>query len=362
MANKKKVVALLYGGRSVEHGVSVNSARNIFEYVDRERFEVLSIGISQSGQWFLNASVNKDIEQGKALGLILDPHSPGFLLLSTGDRIKADIIFPVLHGTDGEDGSIQGMIKAMDMPMVGTGVLGSSLSMSKIIAKRLLKEAGLPVTRFLTYDYSERDTIDFHKIEAALGLPFMVKAASLGSSVGVSKVNDESDFKKAVDEAFRYDDAMIIEEFVKGREIECAILGNYPPQASYPGEVVINSKYDFYTFDAKYVDPEAVRIDVPAKLDNETAERIREVSVKSFIALNCNDFARVDLFLDSKGKVYVNEINTIPGFTNSSMFPMMWKERGINFTDLITRLLDLALERYAGGKRIERGFASSLKF
>ncbi|HTJ49773.1 MAG TPA: D-alanine--D-alanine ligase family protein [Cyclobacteriaceae bacterium] len=358
----KKKVALLYGGRSVEHGVSVNSARNIFENFDKERFEVLPIGISKSGQWFLNNTVSKDIEQGKALGLILDPHSPGFLLLSTGDRIKADIIFPVLHGTDGEDGSIQGMIKAMDIPMVGTGVLGSSLSMSKIIAKRLLKDAGLPVTRFLTYNFTEKESISFSEISSTLGLPFMVKSASLGSSVGVSKVNNEKDFEVAVEEAFRYDDAMIIEEFITGREIECAILGNYPPQASNPGEVVISSKYEFYTFDAKYVDPDAVRIDVPAKLDASTIDRIKDVSVKSFLALNCQDFSRVDLFLDKDGKVYVNEINTIPGFTNSSMFPMMWKERGIGFSELITKLLDLALERYNRSKRIERDFQSSLKF
>jgi len=361
MANKKKI-ALLYGGRSVEHGVSVNSARNIFQYIDKDRFEVLPIGISKNGQWFLNTAVSKDIEQGKALGLILDPHSPGFLLLSTGDRIKADMIFPVLHGTDGEDGSIQGMIKAMDIPMVGTGVLGSSLSMSKIISKRLLKEAGLPVTNFLTYDFTDKDSIDFDFIKKTLGLPFLVKSASLGSSVGVSKVNDRTDFDKAIEEGFRYDDAIIVEEYVSGREIECAVMGNYPPEASYPGEIVINSKYEFYTFDAKYVDPEAVEINVPAKLTSDVAEQIRDVSIKSFLALNCNDFARVDLFLDKKGKVYVNEINSIPGFTNSSMFPMMWQERGISFTNLITTLLDLAMARYDRGKRIERDFQSSLKF
>jgi D-alanine-D-alanine ligase len=361
MSNKKKV-AILYGGRSVEHGVSINSARNIFEYIDKSRFEPLPIGISKTGQWFLNTTIGKDIEQGKALGLILDPHSPGFLLLSTGDRMKADIIFPVLHGTDGEDGSIQGMIKAMDIPMVGTGVLGSSLSMSKIVAKHLLKNAGLPVTRFLTYNYTEKDQISFEEISSTLGAPFMVKAASLGSSVGVSKVNNAGDLINAVDEAFRYDDNMIVEEFISGREIECAILGNYPPQASNPGEIVISSKYEFYTFDAKYVDPDAVKIEVPAKLDTHIIDKIKEVSVKAFQTLNCEDFSRVDLFLTKEGNVYVNEINSIPGFTNSSMFPMMWKERGISFPDLITKLIDLALERYDRGKRIEREFQSSLKF
>jgi D-alanine-D-alanine ligase len=360
--SKKKKVAILFGGRSVEHGVSVNSARNIFDHINKDRFEPLPIGITKSGQWYLTSGVTKDIGQGKALGLILDAQSPGFILVSSGDRIKADIIFPVLHGTDGEDGSIQGLIKAMDIPMVGTGVLGSSISMNKIIAKRLLKDAGLPVTNFVSFHHTEKDQIDFKAIKKTLGVPFMVKSASLGSSVGVNKVKSEAGFGKAIDDSFRYDDSILIEEFVKGREIECAVLGNSPAEASYPGEIVINSKYDFYTFDAKYVDPEAVRIDVPAKLDAKTAEKVRDICINAYKTLCCEDFSRVDLFLTDQGKIYINEINTIPGFTDSSMFPMMWKERGIGFTELISRLLDLALERYDRTKRIEREFNSSLKF
>ncbi len=360
--SKKKKVAILYGGRSVEHGVSVNSARNIYENIDKERFEPLLIGITKAGQWFLTSGVTKDIGQGKALGLILDAQSPGFILVSSGDRIKADIVFPVLHGTDGEDGSIQGMIKAMDIPMVGTGVLGSSLSMNKIISKRLLQDAGLPVTNFVAFDYSDKDKIDFKAVKKTLGVPFMVKSASLGSSVGVSKVKNEAAFGKAIEESFRYDDSILIEEFISGREIECAILGNDPPEASFPGEIVINNKYDFYTFDAKYVDPEAVQIHIPAKLDAKIATKVREVCLKAYKTLCCEDFARVDLFLTEQGKIYINEINTIPGFTNSSMFPMMWKERGIGFADLISRLLNLAQERYDWSKRIEREYNSSLKF
>lgn len=359
---RKKKVAILYGGRSVEHGVSVNSARNIFEFIDKALFEPLTIGISKTGQWFLTSGVTKDIEQGKALGLILDAQRPGFTLLSSGDRIKADIIFPVLHGTDGEDGSIQGLIKAMDIPMVGTGVLGSSMSMNKIVAKRLLNDAGIPVTKFLTFHHSEKESISLEKISSLMGMPFMIKSSSLGSSVGVSKVKDEASFRAAVEEAFRYDDYLIAEEFIKGREIECAILGNYPPQASVPGEIVISTKYEFYTFDAKYVDPDAVKIEVPAKLNPAEAERIREISVNAYKVLYCEDFARVDLFLTPSGDIFVNEINTIPGFTNSSMYPMMWKERGIDFADLISRLLELAYERYDRSKRIEREFNSALKF
>lgn len=358
----KKIVAILFGGRSVEHGVSVNSARNIFEFLDKNIFEPLPIGISREGQWFLLNGVHKDIEQGKAMGLILDPHNPGFFLLSSGDRIKADIVFPVLHGTDGEDGSIQGMIKAMGLPMVGTGVLGSAISMNKIISKKLLKDAGVPVTRFLTFDYGEKNSISYYDIVKELGSPFMLKAASLGSSVGVSKVKDENDFMKALEDSFAYDHQVLAEEFVTGREIECAILGNNPPEASYPGEIIISDKYEFYTFDAKYVDGEAVRIDVPAKIDTDTANRIRNIALQSYKTLHCEDFARVDLFLTNSGDIFVNEINTIPGFTNSSMYPMMWKERGVDFTALITRLINLATERHQQTIRVERSFKSSLKY
>jgi len=190
----------------------------------------------------------------------------------------------------------------------------------------------------------------------------MVKSASLGSSVGITKVSKKSEFKNAIEEAFRYDHEVIIEEFVVGREIECAILGNAPAAASNPGEIVISKEYEFYTFDAKYVDSKAVEIKVPAELDKDSIKKIREVSLQAIHALHCEDFSRVDLFLTKKGKVYVNEINTIPGFTNSSMYPMMWKERGVSFTDLITKLINLAYERHNANKRLQHDFQSSLKF
>ena len=354
-------VAILYGGRSVEHGVSINSARNIAEYLDKNKFEPLLIGISTSGIWHLTSSVSKDIESGEKLSLQLNPKSPGFIT-EKGVVHSADVVFPVLHGTDGEDGSIQGLLQAMSLPMVGTGVLGSSMSMNKLVAKKILQEAGLPVARFLYYYFEDREQINFKKISDTLGLPFMIKSASLGSSVGVSKVKNEADLKKAVEEAFKYDDCLLAEEFIKGREIECAILGNHPAQASLPGEIIISSKYEFYTFDAKYVDGEAVKIEVPAKLDTAISETIRQHSLKAYQALKCEDFSRVDLFLTEDGRVFVNEINTIPGFTNSSMFPMMWKERGISFTDLITKLIELSLERAKRSARIQKDFQSALKY
>ena len=357
----KTKVAILYGGRSVEHGVSINSARNIFEFIDKNKFEPYPIGISKKGVWHLTSTVDKEIEKGSSLTLQLNPGKPTFQT-QEGKEFNVDVVFPVLHGTDGEDGSIQGLLKAMELPMVGTGVLGSAMSMSKLVTKRLLKEAGVPVTKFRSVHFNQKDTLSFPECEAEFGLPFMVKAASLGSSVGISKVKSEADFIAAVEEAFRYDDSVLIEQYVKGREIECAILGNYPPQASLPGEIIINPKYEFYTFDAKYVDGDAVKIDVPAKLEFSIVEKIRDLSIKTYQALHCEDFSRIDLFLSDDGKIYINEINTIPGFTNSSMYPMMWKDRGVSFTDLISKLVALCLERFERSKRIEREFQSSLKF
>ncbi|MEK6781577.1 MAG: D-alanine--D-alanine ligase family protein [Bacteroidota bacterium] len=354
-------VAILYGGRSVEHGVSINSARNIAEYIDKTKFEPILIGISTTGAWHITSSVSKEIETGEKLNLQLNPTHAGFIT-EQGIVYKPDVVFPVLHGTDGEDGSIQGLLQAMSLPMVGTGVLGSSMSMNKLVAKKILIEAGLPVAKFLYYYFEDRDQINFQRISSTLGLPFMIKSASLGSSVGVSKVTQEADLKMAVEEAFKYDDCLLAEEFIKGREIECAILGNHPPLASLPGEIIISKKYEFYTFDAKYVDGEAVKIDVPAKLDKDIAETIRQHSQKAYLALRCEDFSRVDLFLTEEGRVVVNEINTIPGFTNSSMFPMMWKERGISFSDLITKLIELSLERAKRSTRIKKDFQSALKF
>ena len=357
----KKKVAILYGGRSVEHGVSINSARNIAANIDKEKFDSLLIGISTQGIWYLNQSVTKDIEHGKKLSLQLNPSTPAFVD-EDGTIHHVDIVFPVLHGTDGEDGSIQGLLKAMELPMAGTGVLGSSISINKLMAKQVLQQAGLPVGKFLHFYYAEKSKISFNEITATLGLPLMVKSANLGSSVGVSKVKNEKEFMIAVEDSFRYDDCILFEEYIQGREIECSILGNHPPKASLPAEIILSSKYEFYSFDAKYVDGDAVKIDVPAKLDQESIEKIREVSVKAFQALHGEDFARVDLFLRNDGKVFVNEINTIPGFTDSSMFPVMWKERGISFSDLITTIIGFALDRFEKTKRIERDFQSGLKF
>lgn len=357
----KLKVGILYGGKSVEHGVSINSARNIETYIDKNLYEAYCIGISTRGTWYVTPAVSKEIEKGSQLKLHLDGTNPRFED-EQGNTVAPDVIFPVLHGTDGEDGSIQGLIKAMGIPMVGTGVLGSAVSMSKLVAKQLMQQAGIPVTDFLFYRHDQLAEIKFEEVKDKLGLPFMVKAANLGSSVGVSKVKSKEEFDHALKDSFRYDDCILLEEYITGREIECAVLGNKPPEASLPGEIIISSNYDFYTFDAKYVDGEAVKIEVPAQLDPEISNTIRNYSIKAYQQLQCEDFARVDLFLSENEKVYVNEINTIPGFTNSSMYPMMWKDRGVSFTLLISRLIELGMERYRNTQRIEKDFQSSLKF
>ena len=305
--------------------------------------------------------MDKHIESGDPLSLRLDPNQATFTS-DQGVTHHFDIVFPVLHGTDGEDGSIQGMLKAMSLPIVGTDVLGSAVSINKIITKKILQAAQIPVVPFLNYHYSERSNINFDYICNTLGLPIMVKAASLGSSVGVSKVNDKSSFDTAVAEAFKFDDEVLFESFIKGREIECAILGNDPAEASLPGEIIVSEQYEFYTFDAKYVDSEAVKIKVPAELDEYVIKKIQELSLASFNHLQCQDFARIDIFVTPTDEIYVNEINTIPGFTNASMYPMMWAQHGISFTQLISKLIDLARERHNKSKRIERDYQSSLNY
>lgn len=353
---EKLNVALLYGGRSVEHEISVRSAKNVATYIDRESFNVTLIGISKTGSWFLNAFIDDKIESGTPISIQLDAHSPYFIKRSDDTHIKVDVVFPILHGTDGEDGSIQGLFKSMNLPVVGSGVLGSAISMDKIISKKILKEGGVPVANYLAFNRSQKEEITFEKVVNELGLPFMVKSAALGSSVGVSMVKSENDFKTALEDSFRYDQNIILEEFVKGRELECAVIGNEQLKASFPGEIIMIKDYDFYTYEAKYEDEDAIEIKLPAEVDAETTEKIRQNSMKAYQALRCEDFARVDLFLKEDGSIIVNEINTIPGFTSASMFPMMWQQMGMTYTELISELIHLCLQRFNTSKDLETDY------
>ena len=357
---KKLRVAVLFGGRSAEHEISLLSAKNIIEAIDRKKYEVVLIGIDKKGRWYFSddpgllqkATRPKPIRfdrQRKALALIPGNKAKQWLRLSTRRAEKpVDVVFPVLHGTFGEDGTVQGLLKMADIPFVGAGVLGSAVGMDKDVMKRLLRDAGIPIARFLTARRAE--PIDFATAARDLGLPLFVKPANCGSSVGIHKVKNASQFAAAVADAFRYDEKILFEEHIDGREIECSVLGNDDPIASLPGEIV--TAHEFYSYEAKYLDETGAALKVPAKLPASLAEQIQRLAVKTFKTLCCEGMARVDFFLRGRSEIIVNEINTIPGFTKISMYPKMWEASGISYADLIDRLIRLALERFRREKSL----------
>ena len=351
-------VGVLYGGRSVEHDVSLLSAKNILQNIDLDKFEIYLLAIDKDGKWYLCEDIDKPINDGEPLSVMLDAKKPYFF---TGEKqIMLDVIFPILHGTDGEDGSVQGLLQTISLAYVGSGVLGSAASMDKLLAKRVLQSAGLPVADFESFHQHERDSINYQKLVNHLGLPFIVKPANLGSSVGVSKISSEEGFAEALDYAFKYDKSILIEEFIDGREVECAILGNEEPLATAAGEVILTGKYDFYSFTAKYEDPDSAKIAIPADMPATVHEDIKELCLKAYNILNCHDLARVDLFVDKNGEVIINEINTLPGFTNISMYPSLIQHEGISYQELITRLIEMARQRYLDNSRIITDYESEL--
>jgi len=351
-------VGVLYGGRSVEHDISLLSAKNILQNIDTNKFAISLLAIDKEGKWYLGDDINKPINAGEPLSAMLDAKKP--YLFTSEQQLELDVVFPILHGTDGEDGSVQGLLQTLNIAYVGSGVLGSAASMDKLLAKRVLQSAGLPVADFEAFHHHERDTIDFKKLVDHLGLPFIIKPANLGSSVGVSKINSEENFDQALDEAFKYDKSILIEEFIDGREVECAILGNEEPLASVAGEVVLSSNYDFYSFTAKYEDPDSAKITIPAEIPDNVHKEIKDLCLTAYSLLNCHDLARVDLFVQANGSIFINEINTLPGFTNISMYPSLIQYEGINYQELITRLIEMARERYLDSGRIITDYDSEL--
>ena len=352
--SKKIRVGILFGGKSAEHEISLLSAKNVIDAIDKNKYEPVLIGIDKDGRWLmgepsqflLNTSNPKLIALNKAdsHGVALAPQSQGKLVkLDSGDIGQTvDVVFPILHGPLGEDGTIQGLLKLANVPFVGAGILGSAVGMDKDVMKRLLRDAGIPVSKFLVF--RRKDKIDFDAVSRALGVPLFVKPANLGSSVGISKAKDRAGFEQAVKTAFRYDSKIVIEETIKGREIECAVLGNDNPQASIAGEII--PTHEFYSYEAKYIDENGARLEIPANIPAETLKRVQEMAVKTFKALDCEGMGRVDFFLQDDGTLYVNEINTIPGFTKISMYPKLWEASGIGYTQLISRLIELAIERF----------------
>ena len=351
-------VGILFGGRSVEHDISIISAQNIAKYIDSSKFDVTLIGIDKSGDWYLCNQVSKDISAGVSLQLSLKATNPAFLV--ENQPLELDVIFPVLHGTDGEDGSIQGMLKTVSLPFVGSDTLGSSVSMDKLTSKRVLENSGIPVARFLAYTKSEQSEVNYNTIVSALGLPFIIKPANLGSSIGVYKISEEKGFKEKLNALFQFDNTALIEEFIDGRELECAILGNENPIASPAGEIILKGDYEFYSFEAKYVDGDAVELVIPANVSQQTEDAIKKASIQSFKAASCKDLARIDLFLKDDNSIIVNEINTIPGFTNISMYPKLIGQLGTSYPDLITQLLEMAIKRHQQDVEVSTNFETNL--
>ena len=348
---RKLCVALLFGGKSAEHEISLISARNIAAAMDKKKYHIVAIGIDKQGRWHIDEGSRLLRDRKRTVVEFHDDKppaaiSPGTsgtpLIPSRGSRPPTiDVVFPILHGPFGEDGTVQGLLKLANLPFVGAGVLGSAVGMDKDVMKRLLRDAGIAISKFLAFERTDR--ISLAAIKRTLGMPLFVKPANLGSSVGISKVNRASQFSAAIKEAFRYDNKIVIEEFIEGREIECAVLGNENPIASLPGEIVVAR--DFYSYDAKYVDAEAASIKIPAKLPTKVIAKVRQTAIAAYRALCCQGMGRVDFFVQSNGRVIVNEINTLPGFTSISMYPKMWQASGIGYSELIDRLIRLALER-----------------
>ncbi len=348
-------VAILFGGKSAEHDISLLSARGIVDALDPEKYEVFLIGINREGQWLSEQVSKKYLATGSNKLLTSSgtqmflPGGGGVLTLSTGEQVKIDVAFPVLHGTNGEDGTVQGLLKLAGVPFVGAGVLGSAVGMDKDVMKRLLRDADIPIAKFMTV--RPRDSVRFKDIQKMLGLPLFVKPANAGSSVGISKVRSEKELKQALALAFSFDEKILIEECIEGREIECAVLGNDKPTASVPAELVIH--HEFYSYEAKYLDENGMTPLVPARLPGGVGKIIRELAIRAYRALECEGMGRVDFFLTKRGKVYVNEINTIPGFTRFSMYPKMWEKSGLSYSALVEQLIELALDRHRGEQQLK---------
>jgi len=391
---KKLRVGILFGGRSGEHEVSLLSAASVFNAIDKSKFDVVPIGITKEGHWVTASDAERllrgefahhDAKQlragdpeatagaallanGQAVVVPPEPHgtltafqteaSSHSMARRASDRaIDVDIVFPVLHGTFGEDGTIQGLLELADMPYVGAGVLGSAAGMDKDVMKSLFRAAGLPLVRHVTVlrsDWEAAPKKVQKLVEDKLKYPVFVKPANLGSSVGISKAHDRKELGPAIDEAAKFDRKIVIEEGVggkknKAREIECSVLGNDKPQASVPGEIVPIK--EFYDYDAKYLD-EGSELIIPAKLSKSETKNVQQLAVKAFQAVDCSGLARVDFLMEPKSrKIYLNEINTMPGFTSISMYPKLWAASGVGYSELIEKLIRLGIERHEDKKK-----------
>jgi D-alanine-D-alanine ligase len=351
-------VGVIFGGRSVEHEVSLISARSILQQLDPEKYEVLAVGITREGKWVTSPDAGRLLSTGLESAedqvpcfLPGDPSVRGLMRLESGGLAASvrplDVVFPVVHGGHGEDGTLQGLLELADIPYVGAGVMASAVGMDKDLMKRVFQEAGLPIVRhrsLLRREWRSRRASILKELPQELGYPSFVKPANTGSSVGISKARDQDELERGLEEAFRYDRKAVVEAGVDAREIECSVLGNDDPVASVPGEVV--PCREFYDYAAKYLE-EGSRLIIPAVLRPDVAEEVRRCAVSAFKAIDCAGMARVDFFLErGSDRLFLNELNTIPGFTPISMYPKLWEASGIPYRDLLDRLIVLALERH----------------
>jgi D-alanine-D-alanine ligase len=370
---KKIRVGVIFGGRSGEHEVSLASAQSVMDAIDKGKYEVVPVGITKEGRWIASGDPMKALQAGDAdasrpAALLGDPSHRGLMRLEDTERAieatqlaELDVMFPVLHGPYGEDGTLQGLLELAGIPYVGAGVIGSAVGMDKVIFKDVIRAHGFPIADYVmvkrkAWDAGPEDVLD--RIEEALGYPVFTKPANLGSSVGISKCHDRSELAAGLAEAARYDRKLLVEVAVTAaREIEVSVLGNDAPIASLPGEVVPSR--EFYSYEAKYIDTgdEASGLLIPAPLSPEMTERVRQMAVDVYKAIDCAGMARADfLFSDETGELYVNEVNTIPGFTSISMYPKLWEATGISYPELIDRLIELAVERYEDKERSETSY------
>jgi D-alanine-D-alanine ligase len=352
----KICIALFFGGQSSEHEVSIQSAKNIFIALDVEKYQVILIYISKTGRFFVCkdsdlvhvhaiTEIAEDISEDESneITLVMSGHGKCIYTHDVQKEIHIDCAFPILHGAFGEDGSIQGLFKMAGIPFVGSGVLGSAVGMDKDIAKRLLRDGGFSIAKFVVIKKHEIETIDFQNVQKKLGLPLFVKPANAGSSVGVNKVSNEKEFSQAIQNAFQYDTKILIEEAITGQEIECAVLGNNNPKASVLGEVI--PMHDFYSYNAKYIDSNGAVLKIPANITSETLVRdIQEMAVDVFKCLECAGMTRVDFFITKENTIYINEVNTIPGFTSVSMYPKLWEVSGIGYSKLLDVIIKFGME------------------
>ena len=366
-------IGILFGGRSGEHEVSLRSARSVLQAIDRDKYSVILIGITKTGRWIGGDNPLVALEDGGVTinqcpdtVLLVDPSRNSLLQISrkisdeeiyVDDIGNIDVVFPVLHGTFGEDGAVQGLLELADIPYVGSGVVGSSVGMDKGVFKSVMSTAGLPILPFITINRSEywRDpAIVVSKVLKQLTLPVFIKPANLGSSVGITKANDIVELRSGLIEACKWDRRIVVEESVDAREIEVSVLGNDDPEVSVAGEVV--PQRDFYDYDAKYVCDDSELL-IPAPISPDQLVRVQEMAIIAYKAVDCSGMARVDFLLDkSSGKLWINELNTIPGFTEISMYPKLWQASGIEYPELIDTLIELALERKEQRDNTQRSF------